>query len=76
MGRTFIPGLTTAAVAEGVLDAGEAATFSAAAAALYGDVNSTFVIWHRPVGGAGGSMHVVTSSSIGTQFAVLRSRRD
>ena len=33
-------------------------------------------VWHRPVGGAGGSDHVITSFSRKDKFAVLRSRRD
>lgn len=34
------------------------------------------VVWSRPVGGAGGSAHVVTNSSVPDLGAVLRSRRD
>lgn len=33
-------------------------------------------VWHRPVNGAGGSSHVVTSSTVPDLGAVLRSRRD
>jgi len=38
----------------------------------YGDL----VVWHRPINGAGGSSHIVTSNTVTDQFAVLRSRRD
>lgn len=34
------------------------------------------VVWHRPVGGTGGSDHVITSGSVRDKFGVLRSRRD
>lgn len=33
-------------------------------------------VWHRPSGGAGGSAHVVSSSTVPDLGAVLRSRRD
>lgn len=33
-------------------------------------------VWHRPVGGVGGSDHEITSASKKDKYAVLRSRRD
>jgi hypothetical protein len=45
------------------------ATFVAAAAA---DLR----VWHRPVGGSGGSAHAVTAADIPDKAAALRSRRD
>ena len=50
-----------------------------AAAAAWIDAGLTAVdtvVWHRPVGGAGGSDHVITAFSRKDKFAVLRSRRD
>lgn len=49
-----------------------------AAAALRNNGASTLamVIWHRPVGGGGGSVGLVDGSSVKDKFAVLRSRRD
>lgn len=44
-----------------------------------GSANYPLAIWSRPKTGAGareGSTHLVTSSVVGTEFAVLRSRRD
>jgi hypothetical protein len=34
------------------------------------------VVWHRPVGGAGGTAEDITGHQIRDKFAVLRSRRD
>lgn len=34
------------------------------------------VVWHRPVGGSGGSIHDITAGTAKDKFAVLRSRRD
>lgn len=40
-----------------------------------GATASTFVVWHRPVGGAGGSSHPATGSVARSTWSVLRSRR-
>ena len=34
------------------------------------------VVWHRPVGGSGGTAEDITSHQVRDKFAVLRSRRD
>lgn len=39
-------------------------------------VGSDFGIWHRPVGGANGSLHDLVSADIPDKTATLRSRRD
>lgn len=41
-----------------------------------GDLDSEFVVWSRPVGGAGGVAATVTAATIPDMAAVLRSRRD
>lgn len=41
-----------------------------------GGTDVATVVWHRPVGGAGGSDHVISATSVRDKFAVLRSRRD
>lgn len=70
-GRTFIPGLM-----ETASTGGPSGTFASAAptaaAALIADANSTLIIWSR----ANSSFAPVTSGTLWTSFAVLRSRRD
>lgn len=46
------------------------------ALAVVGGGPFAFCVWHRPVGGAGGSAHLVTSQACSRKFGVLRSRRD
>lgn len=77
-GRTFIPGLVEANNDSGSPTSTLVTNYSAAAAALIADANSTLVVWHRPTtpGGSDGSKHDVVTGSMWTEFAVLRSRRD
>lgn len=71
-GRTFIPGATEAATADGVLDSTWVSTLNTANAALIASANAELVVYsptHHTLGN-------VTAASVWTQFAVLRSRRD
>lgn len=40
------------------------------------DPGDTWVVWHRPVAGAGGTAAPITSTSLADKLAVLTSRRD
>ena len=56
-----------------------ALTRAQAVAAKWNDSGATAVhavVWHRPVGGSGGSIHDITGTSVKDKFGVLRSRRD
>jgi hypothetical protein len=78
-GRTFLSPLTNA-VAD--IDGTPSAPYMTAANDLgdawtdNGLTNTYAVVWHRPVGGAGGTAEDITAHSIRDKFAVLRSRRD
>jgi hypothetical protein len=41
-----------------------------------GITSTSTCVWHRPVGGAGGSDHTIISGTRSDKYAVLRSRRD
>jgi len=71
-GRTFIPGVTEAGTADGVLEASWQSTLLSAANALIADTDSELQIW-SPTQGATAD---VASASVWNQLAVLRSRRD
>lgn len=71
-GRTFIPGLADSANDNGNLAASVATTIGNAANALIADANSQLEIWSR----VNGATADVTSASVWSSFAVLRSRRD
>ena len=76
-GRTFI--VPTAGVWEvdGTPTAAYAATLKGAADQLIADWNAIqLVVWHRPVGGAGGFAAPVNASKVPDLAVVLRSRRD
>jgi len=76
-GRTYIPGSESSQISPtGGVDAAHRTDINNAAAALIAGSGGTLSVWHRPVEGAGGSSHLVTSSSVWDQWAVLRSRRD
>jgi hypothetical protein len=51
-------------------------TLLSAAQALVTACAPDLVVWHRPVGGSGGSQHVVTGASVPDKIVVRRSRRD
>jgi len=76
-GRTFIPGTPVANVTTtGQLSAAGITDLDNAAEGLISGSGGVLSVWHRPVGGAGGSSHLVTVASVWDSFAVLRSRRD
>jgi hypothetical protein len=71
-GKTYIPGLCTASLDDGLLDSGAQAAIQTAADNLIGDVNSSFVIWSR----VHAQQLLVAAATVDSDFAVLRSRRD
>ena len=71
-GRWFIPGLGAASNSDGLLLAASRTLINDAGVALINDANSSLAVWSR----AHGLDQVVTSASVWTQFAVMRSRRD
>lgn len=72
-GRTFLVPLGASAATDGTLPDGTLATVRAAAAGIvtsgYG-----FLVWHRPVAGAGGISQPITGAVVRDHAAVLRSR--
>lgn len=76
-GRTFVPGIPSAALTDlGGLSSTTQAAFTTAANDLITDTGNTLSVWHRPKNGVGGSSHLVTAASVWSELAVLRSRRD
>lgn len=77
-GRTFIVPLAGAAFdAQGDLSGSVLGEIRSAAEGLVSaTLDAPMCVWHRPVGGAGGSAHVVSSATVPDLGAVLRSRRD
>lgn len=76
-GRTFlVPLATTAYESDGTLVLAARNAIQGAADALVSDAAGNLVVWHRPIGGAGGSAHPVTGARVADKVAVLRSRRD
>lgn len=77
-GRTFLVPLdNTAFDVNGDINSSSLGTLRTAAEELVtATLDAPLAVWHRPVGGAGGSSHVVSSSTVPDLGAVLRSRRD
>jgi len=77
-GRTFLVPLSTAAYqSDGSLLPATVTTLQSAAATLVNNTGGNpFVVWKRPVGGAGGLNAPVTSYTVPDLVAVLKSRRD
>lgn len=73
-GRTFIPGLQTGLLVGGNLGSASIITVNAACVTLLTD-NEGFGVWHRPVGGAGGSFSYAIAGNVWSELAVLRQRR-
>ena len=72
-GRTFIPGLTTAAVqAPGQVSATVRGTIDTAAATLVASANANLVVWSR----SAGAFSPALSGLTWVEFATMRSRRD
>lgn len=72
-GRTFLVPFTDCFASDGTLDALGRQAIANAALALW-DNSSIMVVWHRPVGGAGGSSAQITSATVTDRTAILRSR--
>lgn len=75
-GNYFGPLGYTALDTEGQLASAAKSTLTNAFSGLLTVPNAALVVWHRPVDGAGGATGVVTSVTVGTKPATLRSRRD
>jgi hypothetical protein len=76
-GRTFlVPMAGTVQDSNGTVAATPLGTLNTAAAAAVTASGTSWLVWHRPVGGSGGSSSPVTSAVIPDKIAVLRSRRD
>lgn len=77
-GRTFIVPLASGSFdSSGDIAGATLTTLRTAADALVtATLDAPLCVWHRPVGGAGGSSHVVSSATVPDLGAVLRSRRD
>ena len=75
-GSTFLVPLASDRYdSDGTLDNGYRSSMQTAANTALSAVTGDMKIWHRPVGGTGGSAHTVTSGSIPDQVSWLRSRR-
>jgi hypothetical protein len=78
-GRTFLGPLSSGQMDSTGTPTGPALTHAAAFATAWTDAGLTDTstcVWHRPVGGTGGSDHTILTGSVRDKFAVLRSRRD
>lgn len=75
-GRTFMVPINTANYDNGHLTSSFRSGAVTAAAALVSAAGDRLRVWHRPVGGSGGSSHAITAASVPDLAAVLRSRRD
>lgn len=78
-GRTFLGPLQIGAAEANGSPSSGALTAAGAIATAWTDngLTDTFaVVWHRPVGGSGGTAEDITSHQIRDKMAVLRSRRD
>jgi len=75
-GRTFlVPLFTDAYDVNGTLLETVRSTIQGAVDLLVADTAGDLLVWHRPVGGVGGSAHAVVSGRVSDTVAVLRSRR-
>ena len=78
-GRTFLGPLAKTELEDNGTPLAAALTSAGALADAWvnNGLTSTFaVVWHRPVGGSGGTAEDITAHSIKDKFAILRSRRD
>lgn len=74
VGRTFVPGFTSAATFNGNVSQSTQGTVDAAAEALIAS-GAGLGVWHRPKGGTNGQMRFVQAASVWPELAVLRRRR-
>lgn len=76
-GKTFIVPITSPNFsAAGAVSTDAVAALQGFADTLLEAVGESMGVWHRPVNGAGGQIWPVTSASVSSKAAVLRSRRD
>lgn len=78
-GRTFLSPLSNATLQTDGTPAAATITAAQDFGAAWIDAGATDIytgVWHRPVGGSGGSFHVITGYQVNDKWAVLRSRRD
>nr|CRY94840.1 hypothetical protein [uncultured prokaryote] len=73
-GRTFVPGIASAAMGQGEMSPGTRAAVQVTLDAFV-DLTAGFVIWKRPTGAFPGSIHEVNTGSLGIELAVQRKRR-
>lgn len=75
-GRTFlVPLVSTAFDTQGSIATSVLTTLRNAASTMITTMSGTLRVWHRPVGGSGGTAGVVLSSSVPDLAITLRSRR-
>lgn len=72
-GRTYLVPFTGCFETNGTLSAAAIAAIAAAGQALV-DANQGLLVWHRPVGGTGGSSSDAVSATVRDRAAILRSR--
>lgn len=72
-GRTYLVPLGNTADDDGTLPAGTLSTVGTAAAVIV-DSGWGFLVWHRPVNGAGGLSSHITGAVVRDHAAILRSR--
>jgi hypothetical protein len=78
-GRTFLGPLDNSCLQNDGTLSSSSITHANALGAAWTDAGLTTTlscVWHRPVGGTGGSNHEIISATVRDKFAVLRSRRD
>jgi hypothetical protein len=78
-GRTFLGPLDNSCLQNDGTLSSSSITHANALSSAWTDAGLTTTlscVWHRPVGGTGGSNHEIISATIRDKFAVLRSRRD
>lgn len=78
LGRAFLGPLNKGAIVNGQVGSGAIAIVDAAAPDLSDTSGGSSVqaVWHRPVGGSGGSLATITGWATRSKVGVLRSRRD
>ena len=78
LGRAFLGPLNKGAIVNGQVSSGVQAIVDGAAPDLSDTSGGSSVqcVWHRPVGGTGGSLATITGWTTRSKVGVLRSRRD
>lgn len=72
-GRTYLVPLAGFAELDGTLNDAIRTTIQNASVWIV-DASENFVVWHRPVNGAGGSVSAITAGRVQDHAAILRSR--